>query len=99
MIGRALLVEEKSETAEYGVGFGSAVLLVEHLFVGQLENQLRRRIDGDAHGMELELARAGRRIHVGSFETRGLQILVRVAVELHRLPRAAEIRADREVIG
>src|SRR6516225_6405458 len=86
VVGR-MLIEVEPEAAENGVGFRAAALAVEHLLVRQLEDELWRRKHRYAEGMELELAGARRRVHIRALVPRGLQILVCVPIEGHRLPR------------
>src|SRR5215831_15030453 len=89
--------EEETHGAENGVGVYPLRIAVLDLLIGGLQHEVRRRKHGDAGRVELQLTGAGRRVLVGPGKSARLQVLVGVAVERDRLPRAVENRAEREV--
>src|SRR5262252_2989129 len=89
--------KEKPNPAEERIRVRAGRVTVDYLLVRRLQRDLGRREHGDAGGVELGLAGAGRRVEVGAGEAAGLRVLEGVAVERHRLPVARQDVAERQV--
>ena len=81
--------EEETNTAKESIGVCSFRILVDHLLVGRFDDDLRRGEYRNADIVELCLSLARRQVVVGPRETRGLEVLVGVAIERYRFPAAS----------